>query len=61
MIIKWGYRLPERSCARSHRFCYRSVAQHCLLMVSIQIILYNTFFYRPFFVLFKGHIVFVLR
>ncbi|EFX87431.1 hypothetical protein DAPPUDRAFT_312280 [Daphnia pulex] len=32
MVIKWGYRLPERSCARSHRFCYRSVAQHCLLM-----------------------------
>ncbi len=36
MVIKWGHRLPERSCARSHRFCYRSVAQHCLLMVSIQ-------------------------
>ena len=35
MTIKWGYRLPERSCARSHRFCYRSVAEHCLLMVLI--------------------------
>nr|CAG4637086.1 EOG090X07PD [Ceriodaphnia reticulata]SVE72989.1 EOG090X07PD [Ceriodaphnia reticulata] len=32
MTVKWGYRLPERSCARSHRFCYRSVAHHCLLM-----------------------------
>nr|SVE74236.1 EOG090X07PD [Daphnia barbata] len=32
MTVKWGYRLPERSCARSHRFCYRSVANHCLLM-----------------------------
>nr|SVE86177.1 EOG090X07PD [Daphnia similis]SVE86805.1 EOG090X07PD [Daphnia similis]SVE88058.1 EOG090X07PD [Daphnia similis] len=32
MTVKWGYRLPEKSCARGHRFCYRSVAEHCLLM-----------------------------
>nr|CAG4651053.1 EOG090X07PD [Simocephalus serrulatus]SVE94291.1 EOG090X07PD [Simocephalus serrulatus] len=32
MTVKWGYRLPEQSCARSHRFCYRSVAHHCILM-----------------------------
>nr|SVE77657.1 EOG090X07PD [Daphnia lumholtzi] len=32
MTVKWGYRLPENSCARGHRFCYRSVAEHCLIM-----------------------------
>nr|SVE79543.1 EOG090X07PD [Daphnia magna] len=32
MTAKWGYRLPEKSCARGHRFCHRSVAEHCLLV-----------------------------
>nr|SVE73609.1 EOG090X07PD [Daphnia atkinsoni] len=32
MTAKWGYRLPQKSCARSHRFYYRSVAEHCLLV-----------------------------
>ncbi|XP_057380141.1 ribonucleases P/MRP protein subunit POP1-like [Daphnia carinata] len=32
MTAKWGYRLPEKSCARGHRFCYRSVAEHCILL-----------------------------
>ena len=31
MTLKFGYHLPERSCARSHQFCYRSVAQHLIL------------------------------
>nr|CAG4643273.1 EOG090X07PD [Ilyocryptus agilis] len=32
MTIKWGYHLPDRSCARSHRFCYRSLSNHCMLL-----------------------------
>lgn len=32
MTVKFGYHLPERSCARSHRFCHRAVAQHSILL-----------------------------
>lgn len=31
MTERWGYRLPESSCDRAFRSCYRATAHHCLL------------------------------
>ncbi|XP_036326858.1 ribonucleases P/MRP protein subunit POP1, partial [Rhagoletis pomonella] len=31
MVERWGYRLPQSSCDKTYRACYRASAEHCLL------------------------------
>ncbi|CAD7005671.1 ribonucleases P/MRP protein subunit POP1 [Ceratitis capitata] len=31
MVDRWGYRLPQSSCDKTYRACYRASAEHCLL------------------------------
>ncbi|XP_067613015.1 ribonucleases P/MRP protein subunit POP1 isoform X2 [Eurosta solidaginis] len=31
MVDRWGYRLPQSSCDKTYRACYRASADHCLL------------------------------
>ncbi|XP_054731691.1 ribonucleases P/MRP protein subunit POP1 [Anastrepha obliqua] len=31
MVERWGYRLPQASCDKTYRACYRASAEHCLL------------------------------
>ncbi|XP_018801055.1 PREDICTED: ribonucleases P/MRP protein subunit POP1 [Bactrocera latifrons] len=31
MVERWGYKLPQSSCDKTYRACYRASAEHCLL------------------------------
>ncbi|XP_011188370.2 ribonucleases P/MRP protein subunit POP1 [Zeugodacus cucurbitae] len=31
MVERWGYKLPQSSCDKTYRSCYRASAEHCLL------------------------------